>query len=261
MYIFAGNISKLRFLIEPVDIGCWLCFYLISLSCSLNRVAWIFLGEKMNNKWLLWVLLTAGLSGCSLTDSDSVSSRNRVSNVLITEPLLADYKSELAIAKLSQLINHSKLSKNNLAQLYYDRGVIYDSLGLRALSQLDFRRALELKPAYADAYNFIGIQLSLTGQYAQAFEAFDSALEINPEHSYVYLNRGIAFYYYGRAELSKTDLETFYRENSTDPYRAIWLYLSEFEIDPKLAKERLLSHATLLNKFDWPYQIVSLFLQ
>ena len=31
-------------------------------------------------------------------------------------------------------------------------------------------------------------------QYEQAYEFFDSALELNEQHEYAYLNRGIALY-------------------------------------------------------------------
>ena len=201
------------------------------------------------------------LSGCASTKKVPNNSEPHVVNdVVITEPLMIDYKSELAVAKLSQLINHVKLEKDKLAQLLYDRGVIYDSLGLRSLAQLDFRRALEFRPAYADAYNFIGIHLTLIGQYEKAFEAFDNALDIDPEHSYVHLNRGIALYYYGNDQLAMEDLETFYVKNPTDPYRAIWLYLSEQASDPEGARLRLIYNASQLNKEQWAYQLVDLYL-
>mgnify|MGYP000421301980 CR=1 FL=1 len=201
------------------------------------------------------------LSGCASTKNVPNNSEPHIVNdVVIAEPLMIDYKSELAVAKLSQLINHVKLEKDKLAQLLYDRGVIYDSLGLRSLAQLDFRRALEFRPAYADAYNFIGIHLTLIGQYEQAFEAFDNALDIDPEHTYVHLNRGIALYYYGNDQLAMEDLEAFYVKSPTDPYRAIWLYLSEQKTDPEGARLRLMYNASQLNKNQWAYQLVDLYL-
>lgn len=216
--------------------------------------------------YFLVVIAALAVSGCSSTSSNSDakfkenSQPHLVNNVLITEPLYVDYKSELAIAKLTQLVNHANLDKEKLAQLLYDRGVIYDSLGLKSLAQLDFRRALEVKPAHADAYNFIGIHLTLIGQYEQAFDAFDSALEINPEHGYVHLNRGIALHYYGRYGLSIEDLETFHLKNNSDPYRAIWLYLSEAQVNREDARLRLLYNSTLLDKSQWAFQIIQMLL-
>ena len=97
--------------------------------------------------YFLLVIAVLAVSGCSSTSSNSKakfkpnSQPHLVNNVLITEPLYVDYKSELAIAKLTQLVNHANLEKDKLAQLLYDRGVIYDSLGMKSLAQLDFRRA------------------------------------------------------------------------------------------------------------------------
>jgi lipoprotein NlpI len=205
-------------------------------------------------------LATVILSGCQSTSTMNKPSTapHVVNNVVVTEPVAVDYKSELAIAKLTQIISHAKLENEKLAQLYYDRGVIYDSLGLRSLAQLDFRSALELKPDYADAYNFIGIHLTLLGQYSRAFDAFDSALEIQPDHTYVHLNRGIALHYYGRNALSLEDIELFQLRNTSDPYRAIWMFIVESEINPVDALTRLRFNAQFVDKNLWGYQIVRL---
>lgn len=215
----------------------------------------------MKIKLWLGVVACAVLSGCASNNTVTKKTVPHVVNdVVITEPIAVDYKSELAIAKLTQIMGRQELENEQRARLLYDRGVIYDSVGLRSLAQLDFRRALEYKPAYADAYNFIGIHLTLIGQYSQAFDAFDSALEIDPEHAYVYLNRGIALHYYGRKELSVNDLETFYQKDVSDPYRAIWLYLADLDVDPEGARLRLIYNAMQLDKSKWAYQIVELFL-
>jgi lipoprotein NlpI len=214
-------------------------------------------------KILLLVVITATslLAGCATKPKVLGNNEPHVVNrVVITEPLAIDYKSELAIAKLTQIINHVKLDQNKLAQMLYDRGVIYDSLGLRSLAQLDFRRTLELKPDHADAYNFIGIHMTLIGQYTQASEAFDSALEIEPDHSYANLNRGIASYYYGRTGLSIDDLELFFIKDQADPYRAIWLYLAEYKNNQEEAKQRLAGNAIMLDKSKWANQIIELYL-
>lgn len=213
---------------------------------------------------ILALLLSSSLlSGCASTSSQDPESNSRphvVNNVIISEPLVVDYVSESNVAKLTHLINYVKLEKDKLAELLYERGVIYDRMGLRTLSQLDFQRALSLRKDYADAYNFIGIHLTLLGQYNEAFEAFDSALELEPEHSYAYLNRGIALYYYGRPELAIDDLEQFHVKKASDPYRAIWLYLAEHKIDPEGAKLRLIYNSHAIDKNLWAFQLVELFL-
>ncbi|MFP3345253.1 hypothetical protein R0J87_22495, partial [Halomonas sp. SIMBA_159] len=63
-------------------------------------------------------------------------------NWLTPEPLAVSYRTELAIARLSEILYRAELSEEQSAQLYYDRGVMYDSVGLRTLARLDFMRAL-----------------------------------------------------------------------------------------------------------------------
>lgn len=223
------------------------------------------LGEFMKPVILL-ALLGSVLTGCASTPkSEPVRDNSQpffVNNAMIAEPLAVDYKTELHIAKITQEIATAKPTDDRLAQLLYDRGVLYDSLGLRTLAHLDFLKALDLKPTFSDAYNFLGIHLTLLGRYEQAFEAFDSALELNPEHGYVHLNRGIALYYYGERgdELSVQDIETFFIKDQHDPYRAIWLYLAETQINPQEALARLNFNATQLDQNQWAYQIVQLYL-
>jgi len=215
---------------------------------------------------ILMVLLSSILTGCAATSQPQSSENNSqpyfVQNAMIAEPVAVDYKTELHIAKLSQAIHNSSTTKDNLAQFLYDRGVLYDSLGLRTLAHLDFLKALELKPDFSDAYNFLGIHLTLLGRYEQAFEAFDSALELNPEHSYVHLNRGIALHYSGfeRYELSAQDIETFFIRNPEDPYRSIWLYLAESKLNLEDARLRLLFNANQLDQEQWAFQIIRLYL-
>lgn len=215
---------------------------------------------------ILLALLSGILTGCATTTQQQPKQNNSqpffVNSAMIAEPVAVDYKTELHIAKLTQDISNSAPTKEKLAQLLYDRGVLYDSLGLRTLAHLDFLKALELKPTFSDAYNFLGIHLTLLGRYEQAFEAFDSALELDPEHGYVHLNRGIALHYYGDRgdELSVQDIETFFIKNPQDPYRAIWLYLAETEINPQEARVRLSFNARQLDPSQWAYQIVQLYL-
>lgn len=113
---------------------------------------------------------------------------------LTPEPLPVPYRNELAIARLSEILHRAELTEEQSAQLFYDRGVMFDSVGLRSLARLDFMRALRLKPDMPEVYNFLGIHYTLNGSFEQAYEAFDSALELAPNYDFAYLNRGIAFY-------------------------------------------------------------------
>ncbi|WP_213995671.1 lipoprotein NlpI [Arsukibacterium sp.] len=197
---------------------------------------------------LILALLT--LSGCATTQPSSSAAW------LTPEPLAVPYRTELAIARLTEILQRAELTEEQSARLYYDRGVMYDSAGLRSLARLDFMRALRLKPDMADAYNFVGIHYTLSGNFDQAYEAFDSALELAPDYEYAYLNRGIALYYADRADLAVPDFVRFLELRPADPYRVVWLYLAESDLSETKANERLTANLAALATDDWATNIV-----
>ncbi|QOL24324.1 lipoprotein NlpI [Thalassotalea sp. LPB0316] len=206
--------------------------------------------------YLSAIVLAFSLQACS---SLSTSSTQAVEQLVIAEPLTVHYKSEIALARLSEVLTRADITDDQRAQLFYDRGVIYDSVGLRSLARLDFTRALRLKNDLVDAYNFLGIHLTQNQEFIQAYDQFDSAIELAPDHDYAYLNRGIALYYGGRAELAKEDLTTFHQQQVNDPYRILWLYLAERNVDPKTALANLKLRATQVDDDVWGKEIIRLY--
>ncbi len=208
---------------------------------------------------VLVVTITLVTQGCTSSVSLNKNS-DIISQLVIAEPMPINYKSEIAIARLSEIITRVKISKEQRAQLFYDRGVLYDSVGLRSLARLDFNRALQLKPDFVDAYNFLGIHFTQMQEFAQAYEKFDSALDLAPRHEYAYLNRGIALYYGSRPELAAKDFKAFHQKKSDDPYRVLWLYLTEHNIDAMSAQQGLKKRAVMVDENTWAKQVIYLYL-
>ena len=196
------------------------------------------------------------LSACQST---AQSEPTPIINVPFTAPLASDFRSEIALARYSELLNRADLSPEQQAKLYYDRGVLFDSLGMTTLSRIDFNRAIKLKPDLSEVYNFLGIQHTLMQQYEKAYEFFDSALELDEQHEYAYLNRGIALYYGDRADIAKSDFVEFLARSPNDPYRVLWLYLAEAQENKEQALTELKTNATALDESQWAYQLISLF--
>ncbi|GHE78843.1 lipoprotein NlpI [Thalassotalea profundi] len=196
--------------------------------------------------------------------NSACSSLSQYSNVtgqlIIAEPVEINYKSEIALARMSEVIQRADITDEQRAQLFYDRGVIYDSVGLRSLARLDFNRALRLKPDLVDAYNFLGIHYTQLQEYTQAYDSLDSAIELDSEHEFAYLNRGIALYYGGRPSLAVEDLKAFYQHRIDDPYRALWLFLAEREISNEQALASLEDRAENISDKMWAKQIINLYL-
>ena len=194
------------------------------------------------------------LQGCSTT------SQQAVANVVVAEPLSVDQETEINIARITEILNKVEISPDQRAQLYYDRGVRYDSAGLRGLASYDFHMALRIKPDLVEAYNFIGIHYTQRQDFLLAYEAFDSAIELDDKHQYAYLNRAIALYYGARPELAVLDVKRFQSEQNNDPYRIAWLYMIEHDIDNESALVNLRNNLNSLQHNSWANNILRLFL-
>lgn len=199
------------------------------------------------------------LGGCATTSSP-LDNQNDVEGKLVIAPVMTDYKVEVTLAKLNEILATVELSNEQRARFHYDRGVIYDSVGLRLLARIDFHQALKLQPDLADAYNFLGIYYTQEGEYDSAYEAFDGVLELSPNYDYAYLNRGIALYYGDRNDLATKDMQAFYAGDNTDGYRALWVYLIDSKDDAVKAKQQLAEHRKSLADDDWVTVIVDYYL-
>jgi lipoprotein NlpI len=211
----------------------------------------------MQIKILSTLLLLSGLflSGCSTT-----SAPVTMSDVIIAEPLPVHYRQELHLARLNEILTTAQISNEQRAQLLYERGVLFDELGLKSLARFDFRQAIKLKPDLAEAYNFIGVYLTLTSDFDRAYEAFDSANDLKPAYQFAFFSRGIALYYGDRAKLATADLQQYLAFSPNDPYRIIWQYIVESKYDNELALAHLKENATNSPQDKWPTEVIKLYL-
>ncbi|WP_413111027.1 lipoprotein NlpI [Thaumasiovibrio sp. DFM-14] len=204
--------------------------------------------------WLV-VLLIGWLSGCATQPAISGWSHPP-----LAIPLQSTMQQELQLARIEQLLQREDLDDTTLAQVHYERGMLHDSLGLRDLARLDFNQSLQYKPDQADVFNILGVYYTQTGFFDAAYEAFDSVLELKPLHPFAQRNRGIALYYGQRYWLADDDLLRHYEENINDPYRVIWLYLNDLELDSASAQEKLASRYDAADKTGWGWEIVEMYL-
>ena len=210
---------------------------------------------------LLCVMMFSSLYGCSSMDAGTSvhSSEPDEAKAILAVPLQVSYHNELALAKIGQLLSSSDLNPDQRAELYYERGVVFDRVGLRTMARIDFNRALRERPDFAEAYNFIGVYLTQQQDFDNAYDAFDSALELAPDYDYAFLNRGIALYYGQRPKLAVEDLSEFYRRRPEDPYRVLWLYMAEQQVDAQQADKALQRRYKQHAGDEWGWAIVSVF--
>ncbi|SET30720.1 lipoprotein NlpI [Thorsellia anophelis] len=194
------------------------------------------------------------ISGCAGTHANN-------DDMLMAVPLQSTLQQEVMLARMEQILATGVLVDDERAQLLYERGVLYDSLGLRALARNDFTQALMIRPDIPEIYNYLGIYLTQAGDFDAAYEAFDSVLELDSTYTYARLNRGIALYYGGRFALAQEDLLAFYQEDKNDPYRTLWLYLAERQKDERSAKKSLQDRFNEATERDyWGWNIVEFYL-
>ncbi|HBV40509.1 MAG TPA: lipoprotein NlpI [Erwinia sp.] len=204
--------------------------------------------------FLRWCFVATALTlaGCSNPDW-----RN---NEVLAVPLQPTLQQEVILARMEQILASRALTDDERAQLLYERGVLYDSLGLRALARNDFSQALSVRPDMPEVFNYLGIYLTQAGNFDAAYEAFDSVLELDPTYNYARLNRGIALYYGGRFKLAQDDLLAFYQDDPNDPFRSLWLYLDEREMSADKAEVALKQRYDKAVRDQWGWNIVEFYL-
>ena len=197
------------------------------------------------------------LSGC-VGLSNTFVSKNKV--VLAEQNPSQHFEQEVMIVRISQVLLVGKMSNEERASLHFERGVLYDSLGLWALARYDFTQALALQPKMAAVYNYLGLYLLLDEDYDGALEAFNTVFSLDPDYEYTFLNRALDFYYVGRYNLAEQDFLAFYQRNKSDPYRVLWLYLNELKFKPAEAQKNLAQRAVGLSQDYWGTYIVQYYL-
>lgn len=197
------------------------------------------------------------LSGC-VGLSNTFVSKNKV--VLAEQNPSQHFEQEVMIVRISQVLLVGKMSNEERASLHFERGVLYDSLGLWALARYDFTQALALQPKMAAVYNYLGLYLLLDEDYDSALEAFNTVFSLDPDYEYTFLNRALDFYYVERYNLAEQDFLAFYQRNKSDPYRVLWLYLNELKFKPAEAQKNLAQRAVGLSQDYWGTYIVQYYL-
>lgn len=205
--------------------------------------------------------LVIGLSACS-SSRVAKNSESELNNLFLVEPSPASIRSQVTLARINQILGQieNNLEPEQVAKIYYERAVMYDSLGLSGLAQYDINTALKLNPKMAEAYNYVGILYTQQQEFIQAYESFDASLDINPDYDYAFLNRGIALYYGGRVKLALDDLSKFYALDTSDPYRLLWTYIAEQEVDNTKALANLQASREHIDENEWALDLVDFYL-
>ena len=187
------------------------------------------------------VTLTACSSFNNENDSYTLAATGQGNSVFpIATPVQVTYQDEVKLLRLTQLISDKEnIDDKQRAVLLYERGLIYDRMGLSAHSRYDFTQSINLDPTLAESYNSLGVYLLMGEAYDEAFDAFDSAIELSENMQYSYLHRAIGLSLVGRYDGAQQDIEHFYELDKSDPYRVLWRYIINSQVDLVTAKQQL----------------------
>jgi lipoprotein NlpI len=179
------------------------------------------------------------------------------------------------------------------ADAFNNRGSAYDDQGDFDHAIPDFDQAIRLNPGYALAFKNRGIAYYLKHDYdraiqdydqairftpadpalfqrrasvywgkedyARALQDFDQAVRLNPKASATFRGRGITHFYLGQFEAARQDIALAVKLDPTDPYAALWLYLTEAKLGQD-AKADLAKIARGLKSMAWPCAVIQLYL-
>ncbi|CAG9334104.1 unnamed protein product [Blepharisma stoltei] len=130
------------------------------------------------------------------------------------EEAITDYRSAINLLKTSDKKDEVKL-KSDLAIAYNKKAFAWYILGgndHKAAREL--KKAVSLKPDYAEAFKNLGIVLQNFCDNDKATEAYDKAIELNPNDTAPHIAKGISFN--ACHELSKA-IESFNEAIKIDP--------------------------------------------
>lgn len=199
------------------------------------------------------VVITLLLSGCSFLGWQRTP--------VLATPEQVTYEEEVLLAQISQQLGRRDLDNDSKIQLLYQRGSRYDALGFQAFAQSDFTQILSIRADIPEIYNYLGNYAVQQGDLDSAYLALNTALELNPDYEFAQFNRAIALYRGERYQQAQEDALQFYQNSPNEPFRLLWLYLIEREIDSKQAKNALQQRYNLIeDKSVWGSDVIAFYL-
>jgi len=183
-----------------------------------------------------------------------------MSGLLLAEAEPISPRIQISIAQYNEWLYKAELTEKERSELLFQRGLAYDAIGLSSLARRDYAESIKLNPVLAAAHNSVGVHYIQAGMFMLAYESFDASLDINPNYFNAILNRGVALYYGGRAELAVNDTETFLLKDDSDPIRAIWHYIAQRDTNESIALKTLAKNRKRLDESNWATSIVDFYL-
>lgn len=118
---------------------------------------------------------------------------------------------EMAYRRALDLDDNSPLVFNNLGSLSLSKALSSKKTADLQEAIRYFKKAIELDPSYASAYNGLGTAYGQAGDSDAAVTSWEKAVSLKPDFSYPLYNLGITFYENGQKEKALFYLEEYKR--------------------------------------------------
>jgi tetratricopeptide (TPR) repeat protein len=129
----------------------------------------------------------------------SVRALAVVLGLLLTAPPVA--------AEMTPAPPKSKMPPEPSAEQEYGRGVAATKAKEWSVAAAALAKAVEMKPAYAEAWNGLGYALRNLGKYPESIKAYDEALRLRPDYPEALEYLGEAYVKMGRLDDARRVLE------------------------------------------------------
>ena len=104
------------------------------------------------------------------------------------------------------------------ADAYNNLGVAYGNKGMTDAAIEQFRKAIELNPGSAEAHNNLGFAYGKAGKVDEGIEEYKTAISLQPAYAEAYNNLGIAYGELGRVQ---EEADAYRRTIRLDPENTI----------------------------------------
>jgi tetratricopeptide (TPR) repeat protein len=105
----------------------------------------------------------------------------------------AQASGDTAIAACARAITSGRHRGSDLAGVYLNRGLAYQTKGDLDRAIADFNQAIQLDPKFAAAYNNRGVAYEAKGDLDRAMADVSQAIQLDPKDAAAYNNRGRAY--------------------------------------------------------------------
>lgn len=115
--------------------------------------------------------------------------------------------------------------KGKLANMHAEMGTIYRDLGLYREAAEEYKKALKLRPEFADIKTYLGVAYRGMRDYANAVRELEEAVRLNEAYLASRIQLGLTYYTMGEQARAKAEWEKVLAKNPDDKMAKMYMSL------------------------------------